>query len=131
MGYYDEPAMLKTIFEATGKKAVVMGYSVGTALAIYGMATRQDEWAKYTERFIGYAPCLVSELVELGTPYHADPFPTVAYRYKEEFDQGNLITSDSLTGGRFTKPTIDCSKSKDKDCEYEYGTGLALEMHGA
>lgn len=40
MGYFDMPAMLEKIYDVTGKKAVVIGYSVGTPEALYGLATR-------------------------------------------------------------------------------------------
>ena len=78
MGYYDMPAMLEKIYDVTGKKAVVMGYSMGTPEALIGMANRQDVWAKYTERFIGYAPCVLSENTQIKAPY-----PTIAYKFKE------------------------------------------------
>ena len=128
MGYYDMTVMLKKMYEVTGKKAVIMGYSMGAYEALYGMAKRQDLWERYTKRFIGYAPCILSEIIELDAPY-----PTVAVNYKGEYDKGNFLVNqgERPSSERFFAPTIDCSKTKENICEYEYGTPIAVEMHHA
>ena len=59
MGAKDTPAELEKIIQITGRpKVTYVGYSLGTSLMYYGLATNQDYFADKLNRFVAMASCI-------------------------------------------------------------------------
>ena len=62
MGTQDMPAFLDQIFEETGQKATVIGYSQGASQMLYGLAQEKEKFSDKVEQFIALAPCLKMDM---------------------------------------------------------------------
>jgi len=87
----------------------VIGYSQGSAQNLYGLAKKQDWFAKRVNRFIAIAPCIAAVI---GRETHA----TAAKIFSDLRNEGKFISRLLKSD----EPLIDCSneKYKGKDCTY-------------